>query len=112
MSTKKSSSESTPDVRIGISDSPQELTFQTSLDVAAVQALVEDALGKNQVLALTDSKGRQVIVASRSIALGEILSEDNLTTKRAGNGLSPMRWNEVVGRQASKPFTVDELITL
>lgn len=55
---------------------------------------------------------RQVIVASRSIAFGEILSEDNLTTKRAGNGLSPMRWNEVVGRTAVRPFSVDELITL
>ncbi len=72
MSTKKSSSESNTDVRIGISDSPQELNFQTSLDVAAVQALVEDALGKNQVLALTDSKGRQVIVASNKISFVEI----------------------------------------
>ena len=55
---------------------------------------------------------RQVIVASRAIAPGEMFTENNLTTKRAGNGISPMRWNEVVGRTAVRPFSVDELITL
>ena len=72
MSTKKSASQANTDVRIGIADSPQELNFQTELEVAAVQALVEEALNKNQVLTLTDAKGRQVIVAHNKISFVEI----------------------------------------
>ncbi len=72
MSTKKSASQANTDVRIGIADSPQELNFQTELEVAAVQALVEEALNKNQVLTLTDAKGRQVIIAHNQISFVEI----------------------------------------
>lgn len=53
---------------------------------------------------------RKVIVASREIAPGEVFTEDNLTTKRGGEGLSPMRWNEVIGRRAARRYFPDELI--
>ena len=53
---------------------------------------------------------RKVIVASRNIEPGELLTEDNITTKRGGEGLSPMRWTEVLGRRASRRFLPDELI--
>ena len=53
---------------------------------------------------------RKSIVASCSIKKGEKLSEDNLSIKRPGNGISPMRWNEVVGTVAQKDYEVDELI--
>lgn len=55
---------------------------------------------------------RKVIVASRDIAIGEIFTELNLSTKRGGEGISPMRWKEVIGRKASKAFVADELISL
>jgi N-acetylneuraminate synthase len=55
---------------------------------------------------------RKSIVARVPIAAGEVFSEDNLTTKRPGSGLSPMRWDEVVGRRASRSFSADELIEL
>ncbi|GAB5348740.1 N-acetylneuraminate synthase [Alteriqipengyuania sp. 357] len=55
---------------------------------------------------------RKSIVASRDIAKGEIFSEDNLGTKRPGTGISPMRWDEVIGRPAPRGFTTDELIEL
>lgn len=55
---------------------------------------------------------RKSIVASRYIKKGEIFSEDNLTTKRPGNGISPMRWYEVLGQRAVKDFEEDELIIL
>lgn len=53
---------------------------------------------------------RKSLVAVRAIRAGEIFSEDNLTAKRPGTGISPMRLHEVLGRKASRDFAVDELI--
>lgn len=53
---------------------------------------------------------RKSIVASKPIKKGELLSEDNLAIKRPANGISPMRWDEVLGTQATKDYTTDELI--
>lgn len=53
---------------------------------------------------------RKSIVASRSIKVGEIFTEDNLTIKRPGSGISPMRWDEIIGMKALKNYEVDELI--
>ncbi|NBH74043.1 N-acetylneuraminate synthase [Clostridiaceae bacterium] len=55
---------------------------------------------------------RKSIVAKRGIKKGEQFSPDNLTTKRPGNGVSPMRWNEVMGMRAIRDFGEDELIEL
>jgi sialic acid synthase SpsE len=51
-------------------------------------------------------------VAARAIRAGERFSEDNITAKRPGTGLSPMRWDEVLGRKAPRDFAPDELIEL
>jgi N,N'-diacetyllegionaminate synthase len=55
---------------------------------------------------------RRSLVAARSIAAGEVFTEENLATKRPGTGLSPMRWDEVLGRRAARDFAADELIEL
>ena len=55
---------------------------------------------------------RKSIVAARAIAAGEFFCPENLTVKRPGTGLSPMRWDEVVGRAAPRSFLADELIEL
>lgn len=55
---------------------------------------------------------RKSIVARRAIRRGELLTEENLTAKRPGSGISPMRWFEVVGTQAVRDFAEDELIEL
>lgn len=55
---------------------------------------------------------RKSIVAARDISKGELLSEDNLAVKRPGNGISPMRWNEVIGKTAIRNFSEDEVIEL
>ena len=55
---------------------------------------------------------RKSIIASRKIKKGEVFTEENLTTKRPGNGISPMRWFEVLGQTAIKDFEEDELIVL
>lgn len=53
---------------------------------------------------------RKSIVAKRDIKKGEIFSEENLTTKRPGSGISPMKWPEVLGQRAKRDFGEDELI--
>lgn len=55
---------------------------------------------------------RKSIVASRNIKQGELLSEENLTTKRPGTGISPMKWYEVIGKVALRDFAEDEIIEL
>lgn len=55
---------------------------------------------------------RKSLVAARPIQSGERFSEDNLVTKRPGTGISPMRWDEVIGRKAPRDFSEDELIEL
>jgi len=53
---------------------------------------------------------RKSIVAKKAIKKGEILTKENLAVKRPGSGISPMRWNEVIGTIAKKDYEVDELI--
>ncbi len=55
---------------------------------------------------------RKSLVASKPIKTGELFSTQNLTAKRPGTGISPMRWDEVVGKVASRDYSVDELIEL
>lgn len=78
---------------------------------------IEKALGSSEKK-VTDSErkniavARKSIVAARNISKGEILTEENLTVKRPGIGISPMRWEEVLGTTAIRDFQEDELIEL
>ena len=58
------------------------------------------------------SVARKSIVAAKPIAVGELFTEENLTVKRPGSGISPMLWPEVIGQLARRAFAVDELIEL
>lgn len=84
--------------------------------VAAVRN-VEKAMGSGDKHP-TDSEignkavARKSIVAARHIKKGEILMDDNITTKRPGTGISPMRWLEVTGTRAICDFLPDEQICL
>ena len=84
---------------------------------AMVQGIrnIEKALGssvKKPSLSEKPNMGvaRKSIVAHSSIKKGEVFSEKNLAVKRPGTGMSPMRWDEVVGMVATKDYEVDELI--
>jgi N,N'-diacetyllegionaminate synthase len=61
---------------------------------------------KNMVVA------RKSIIASKDIKKGDIFTEENLTVKRPGDGISPMRWFDTIGKIASRDFEEDELIEL
>ena len=78
---------------------------------------IEKALGSSEKK-VTDSErkniavARKSIVAARNISKGEILTEENLTVKRPGTGISPMRWEEVLGTTAVRDFQEDELVEI
>lgn len=55
---------------------------------------------------------RKSIVAKTPIKKGEVFTVDNITVKRPGSGISPMRWYEVLGKEAVRDFSLDELIEL
>lgn len=61
---------------------------------------------KNKLIA------RKSIVASMRIKKGEIFTEQNITTKRPLNGISPMKWDNVIGRIAKKDFKEDDFIVI
>jgi N,N'-diacetyllegionaminate synthase len=84
--------------------------------VAAIRN-IEIALGDG-IKRLTPSEtknkpvARQSLVASQAIKAGEVFSTQNITTKRPGTGISPMRWDEIIGRISPRDFSADELIEL
>lgn len=76
---------------------------------------IEKAMGSSEKKISPSEKknikiARKSIVAKRDIAQGEKLTEENLSVKRPGDGISPMRWYEVIGTVAVKNFKADELI--
>lgn len=96
---------------------------RASLEPAAMKAMVnairhtELALGQRDKKASPCETGnraiaRKSLVARVDIAEGDIFSEHNLAVKRPGTGISPMRWDEVLGQPARRAFAADEMIEL
>jgi N,N'-diacetyllegionaminate synthase len=94
---------------------------QASLEPAELRALVSSI--RNIEIALGDgikrptpseARNKQVarksLVASRAIKAGELFTAENLTTKRPGTGISPMLWDEFLGKRALREFAEDDLI--
>lgn len=79
--------------------------------------IIENALGdgiKKPNKSETDimKVARKSIVAFKDIKIGETFSEDNITIKRPGTGISPMRWDELIGKKANRKYKEDELIEI
>ena len=79
---------------------------------------VEKAIGGSGLKEVSKSEvknkpiARKSIVAATKIAQGEVFTPKNLTIKRPGTGISPMRWDEVIGKKAKQDFQEDDLIEL
>lgn len=77
----------------------------------------EEALG-NGIKEISSSErenvdtARKSIVAECDIKKGEMFTEKNLTTKRPGTGINPMRWDSVIGRSAKYEYCADDLICM
>lgn len=96
---------------------------RASLEPEQLKRMVEEirkmeiALGDGEKK-VTPSEAKNIIVARKSIVAdkfiskGETFTIDNITTKRPGNGISPMRWEEVMGQKAKRDFQEDEMIEL
>jgi len=92
-----------------------------SLEPSELKAMVdairniELAIG-GEVKELTNSEkpnidvARKSIVAKRFIKKGEVFSTNNLTTKRPGGGLSPMKWDSIIGKVAKRDYNLDDLL--
>lgn len=99
-----------PDHRASLD--PEELTAMVKAIRNIEQALGSAAKGVSDSERPNIAVARKSIVAARDINAGETLSEENLTVKRPGNGLSPMLWDAVIGTRATRDFVADELISL
>ena len=84
---------------------------------AMVRAIrnIEKALGSNEkILSPSEEVNinivRKSIVANQNIKKGDLLTDKNIAAKRPGGGISPMRWDEIIGTVASKDYNTDELI--
>lgn len=78
---------------------------------------IEKALGTGEkTVSLSERKNiavaRKSIVAKTAIKAGELFTKENITVKRPGTGISPMRWFDVLGTAAIRDFNEDELIEL
>lgn len=101
-------------------DGPDHKASLDPLELRAMVAAVrrtEAALGTgHKAVSASEAKNKPIarksIVAARPIAKGEVFTAENLTTKRPGDGVSPMRWHEVLGRSAKRDFGEDEQIEL
>ena len=96
---------------------------KASLEPSELKAMVsairniEQALGSEEKkVSSSEMKNKAVarksIVAAKAIKAGEMFSEENLTVKRPGIGISPMKWESVIGQVAIRDFEQDELIEL
>lgn len=96
---------------------------RASLDPTELAAMVRairnisEAIGSDRKVVSPSERdnivvARKSIVASRHISKGEILTQDNITVKRPGNGLSPMLWDSVIGTAAVRDFEYDTLIEI
>lgn len=86
---------------------------------AMVKAIrnIEEALGDGHKTVSNSEKknieiARKSIVAACPIRKGEILTDKNLSIKRPGNGISPMRWEEVIGTRAIRDYQEEEMIEI
>ena len=92
---------------------PDELTAM----VSAIRN-IEKAIGGSDLKEVSKSEeknkpiARKSIVASTNIKKGDIFTPENLTVKRPGTGISPMQWDEVIGKEAKRDFQEDDLIEL
>lgn len=79
---------------------------------------VEKAMSGDGIKKPSDSEiknieiARKSIIASVPITKGELFTEKNLTVKRPGTGISPMKWDEVIGKAALKDYLTDDLIEI
>ena len=91
---------------------PEELANMVSA-IRNIELAIGDGIKKPSDIELKNREvARKSIVAKTNIMKGEQFTDKNVTTKRPGTGISPMKWNDVIGKTAMRNFEEDELIEL
>lgn len=89
---------------------PEELRAMVE-GIRRVEAALGDGVKKPSPAELANLPVvRKSLVAARAIRKGELFSAENMAAKRPGTGISPMRWDEFMGRPASRDYMEDELL--
>lgn len=94
---------------------------KASLDPQELKALVTGIRNIEQALGSSEKKPsaseqknipivRKSIVTKAPIRKGEVFTAENLTVKRPGSGVNPMKWDQVLGSKSTKDYGVDEMI--
>lgn len=100
-----------PDHRASLE--PNELKLMVDSIRNIEQALSGSGIKEPSV---SESKNKDIvrksIVAIKSIQKGEVLDESNLGVKRPGTGISPMKWDDIIGQTSSKDFNIDDVIVI
>lgn len=89
---------------------PSELKHMVSAIRHIEQALGSSVKAPSASEAKNRLIGRKSIVARIDIAHGEVFTAENLTTARPGEGISPMKWHEIIGKKSERSYSAGELI--
>ena len=99
-----------PDLKASLN--PQELKLLVQ-SIRNIEAALGDGQKKPSKSELKNREAvRKSIVAKVHISTGDVFSKENITVKRPGSGISPMKWFDVLGCPAKKEFQKDDLIEL
>jgi N,N'-diacetyllegionaminate synthase len=98
-------------------DHKASLQVEEFKDMVRAIRNIEVALGDGEKRVMSSENEnrnltRKSLVAARSIRAGELFTDENITAKRPGIGLSPMYWDEILGQAAKKDYLADDLIEL
>lgn len=91
---------------------PDELNAMVTgirnIDVALGNGIKEPSNSERKNIAIA----RKSVVAAIDIKKGDVISEENITIKRPGNGISPLSWESLLGKRAERDFAADELLEI
>lgn len=97
-----------PDHRASLN--PNELK-EMVMNIRNIEVALGDGIKKmSEIEKQNKLVARKSLVAKTDIKTGDVFTEENLTIKRPGNGISPMKWLEILGTKSEKEYKKDELI--
>ena len=96
-----------PDHKASLEPNELQAMVQAIRNIEAAMGSGEKKPAKSEIANI--AVARKSIIAACDIKKGEVFTEENLTTKRPGNGISPMNWYKLLGTKAIRDFR-DELI--
>ena len=80
--------------------------------VKPILSTIDEVMNRSINIIKNISIARKSIVAIKPIKIGDSFSTHNISIKRPGDGISPMKWHELIGTESKHNFNPDDLITL